>query len=870
MKWVALIRRAFSVFFKRILSMDRHCFGIRPAAVVTVLVFLGCLPCSVASSAVKHSGGHSGHGSHRQVEFSIRSLQSGAWSNPQTWNLKRVPKDGDRVLVTAGTRVEYDVQEPQVIRLLQVAGTLRFSREKDTLLNVGILKVQESDQCSEDGFACDFDAGETDGELQAVPDGSVATLDVGLPHDPIPAGRTARIRLHYLEGFNRDDAPAIACCSARMELHGSPLPRTWVKLGTDAKAKDQSVTLNADVAGWSVGDSIIVTATDWQGGGSSFRAGARSHRTPQTEERRISAIDGRTLTLDQPLKFNHAGSGEFRGEVALLTRNVVIESADPAGVRGHTVYHRSSSGGISYAQFAHLGKEGVLGRYPIHFHLVGDTMRGSSVRGVAVVDSHNRWVTIHNTNHLVVRDCVGYQSVGHGYFLEDGTEVGNLLAGNLGVQSYFGPRLKNLALPFDDNAGAAFWWANGRNTLAGNVGVENDQYAFRYDMKKSSQFDPALPLQNADGTQTVVDVRTIPIWKFEANEAHTNFAGMVVAANGDHQPDAPIEDQRMLEAIRAVDWTGPDAKHPHVIRNFTVWNAHYAFRPQSPSMLMDGLRIDRTEYGVYRPAFDNHEYRNVHLSRVGSEPFNRGMDDASAQVGRFTVDGLKLEGMRNDGQYHPLIHMTDNALGAGADAHFRNVSVVGCDPRRPVFNRGGSTRVDPFVKEGVPYFIHNHFGPGRHAKLVSTKAADLYGDGSGFRAEPPLTGDESRLAEVANIEFPRLLDPTDDLPPATLITDVRSQGENLIVSGATHDNGDVAGILVNGLPAKASMSPMPSQEQTVTGIVHWQIILPRPANGTLVAVASDAAGNVEPRGHRLSLTRAGHNSRAQGHGSGND
>ena len=63
-------------------------------------------------------------------------------------------------------------------------------------------------------------------------------------------------------------------------------------------------------------------------------------------------------------------------------------------------------------------------------------MRGSSVVGASIWDSGNRWITIHGTNYLVVRDCVGYQSVGHGFFLEDGTEVYNVLDRNLAVQAY--------------------------------------------------------------------------------------------------------------------------------------------------------------------------------------------------------------------------------------------------------------------------------------------------------------------------------------------------------------------------------------------------------------------------------------------------
>ena len=59
--------------------------------------------------------------------------------------------------------------------------------------------------------------------------------------------------------------------------------------------------------------------------------------------------------------------------------------------------------------------EDEKGRYSIHFHLVGETMRGSSVIGASIWDSHNRWITIHGTDALVVRDNVGYKSVGHGY-----------------------------------------------------------------------------------------------------------------------------------------------------------------------------------------------------------------------------------------------------------------------------------------------------------------------------------------------------------------------------------------------------------------------------------------------------------------------
>lgn len=808
---------------------------------------LSCMLAMVVTLQVAGSStlAAAGHTDQPSVEFSIRSIKDGRWSDASTWQPARVPASGDRLLITRGTTVEYDVASKDVLRLIQVVGTLSFARDRDTELNVALLKVQNSDSCSESGFACDFRHQTKGGEPTDAPEGHRPALLIGTPEQPIPAQHIARVRLHYLDGMSKEDAPAIACCSARMEIHGAPLQHTWLKLADDAKPGQNQLVVDDAVSDWRVGDEVIVTASQRGTAFGTYRAADGKASKAQTEARRIAAIDGAKLTLDKPLDFAHLGTGEFRSEVANLSRNVIVESADPGGVRGHTVYHRFSRGGISYARFAHLGKEGVLGRYAIHFHLVGDTMRGGSVRGAAIVDSHNRWITIHGTRYLVVRDCVGFQSVGHGYFLEDGSETHNLLDHNLGVQAYAGRRLPNQVLPFDENEGAAFWWANGRNTLVRNIGCENDQYGFRYDMQRTSGFDPVLPIVQADGSKKPVDVRTIPIWRFDDNEAHSNFAGMVVAANGGNQPDAPIEDQRMLDEIRKVDWTGPDTRHPHVIRRFTIWEAHYAFRPHSPAMLIDGLRIARATYGVYRPALENHVYRDVHLSDIGPEPFNRGMDDASAQTGSIAVDGLTIDDFNGGDQRHPIVHMSDNDLSSTSTAasHFRNVVWKNDNGRRPIFNRGGSVRVDPFVPTGVPYFVHDYFGPGRHAKIVSTKAKDLLADGRQYRSLPPLTGDESVAAEVTDVAWPQLLDEVDDEPPATIILSVASENGRLLVRGVSHDNGEIVSVEVNGTPAELRSS--------ASGVVDWQATVDAVPGELIVAFAKDEAGNTEQSPHRL-------------------
>jgi hypothetical protein len=500
---------------------------------------------------------------------------------------------------------------------------------------------------------------------------------------------------------------------------------------------------------------------------------------------------------------------------------------------------------MSYARFAHLGKEGVLGRYSIHFHLCGDSMRGSSLQGLAIVDSHNRWITIHGTEYLVVRDCVGYQSVGHGFFLEDATEVNNLLDHNLGVQAYRAKRLPEQVLPFDPNDGAAFWWSNGRNTLVRNVSCENDEYGFRYDLQKRSNFNPVLPVTMPDGSTQNVDVRTIPVWNFSGNEAHTEgIYGVLIAANGNDQPDTTIDDERMLREIRRVDWTGPDVQHPHVIRDFKTWQVHYAVRPHSPNMLLENVRIDRAVYGIYRPAFENQVYRNLVMTRTSSEPFNRGMDDASAQTGRITVDGLTFEDFNRYGL--ALIQMSDNNLSGDAESHFRNVTLR--DVQRALVDRGGGAKADPVTAKGVPVYLHDWFGPGRTAKVVATNAPDRDADGLKYEALPTVTGEESVAAEVSGVEFPELLQPVDDLPPATIILSVRRDGTQYVVRGVSHDNGEIARVLVNDREAEIVKAEY--------GVAEWEARV-GVADGKLVALAADVAGNDEQIPHKMEIRSSG-------------
>jgi hypothetical protein len=379
-----------------------------------------------------------------------------------------------------------------------------------------------------------------------------------------------------------------------------------------------------------------------------------------------------------------------------------------------------------------------------------------------------------------------------------------------------GKRLPKQALPFDANDGAGFWWTCSLNSFTRNVAAECDQYGFRYEATPTSALKLNFPIRQPDGTRKDTDPRTLPFVRFEGNEVHTSHG---------------LYGVNLGEGVNRV---GPDEKHPFVVKDLKIWDVHYGFRPQVPNLIVENLYIHKVAYGVYHPHFDNHFYKDVLISQTHTEPFNRGHDDLSVQYGLLAVDGLTFDGCRSGGM--PLVQISDDNPTGKAVTHMRNVKTVNWadgSKEKAVANLGGGPRPTPKSEKGVPIYLHDWFGVGRHALVVSTKSGEYKAAPDTFRAEKPLTGNESRAAEVKDVSFPKFPQPADDLPPATVITRVSKKDGKVLVRGSSIDNGSVKRVTVNGQEAKA----------TAANFAEWEITLDAAAE--LKAVAEDAAGNVE-------------------------
>jgi hypothetical protein len=549
----------------------------------------------------------------------------GKWSDPSTWEGSRIPTAGDIVLVRPGHRVTYDVASSAVIRSVHVGGVLTFSREKDTLLCAGLIRIAPGEECTEEGFDCHVPLPD------APKDGTQPALEIGSPDTPIPATVRATIRLTYVEGMDRESFPALICCGGRMDLHGAPLERTWQKLGYQTPILEHRVIpLPALPAGWRPGDRLLFPGTGQTSPVNERMLGIKMghllmRECSRSEVRTLAKAEDwdfspgmQLVGLDAPLKFNHDVLERWQGEIANLSRNVVVESADPQGERGHTMYHRGSAGSLSYVEFRHLGKRGVLGRYPVHFHLTGDTMRGTSVLGCSVWDSANRAIVLHASHYLVIRDNVAYDITGHAYFLEDGTETRNILDRNLACLVHEAAPLPEQTLPFDMNTGSGFWWANSLNVFTRNLAAECDHDGFRLEAVRTKEGPPRAAVRQADGSTAMRDLRTVPFIRFEDNEAHRmrffglNLNGMTVA------PASAERQLQQLGAAEDAEGVGPDIHHAFTVKNFRCWDAHWVFHGGSWNTELDGLDAFRSAHGLWRPMGTGQTWRRMRFELVDS------------------------------------------------------------------------------------------------------------------------------------------------------------------------------------------------------------------------------------------------------------
>jgi len=278
--------------------------------------------------------------------------------------------------------------------------------------------------------------------------------------------------LNGTKGTSTESNP-LSTGQAWMRLAGNPSPTTLTLSATPGPNKWWRPQDGTAL------DKMVITTTDYLPG--------------HSEEVFIDSIAGNTVTFHPALKWFHQNtrfplkdrlakaqdskgkprfgldSGmdqdlvnkgvEDRAAVALLTRSIRIVSAgDKAGEKfedagnvqanckngaevpycysfgAHTVFRQGFQKiQIQGVEFMNMGQAGVMSRYPVHFHEARQVPQDTWIKDSVINYSMTRWIVLHSTQGVLLQRNIGYKSIGHGFYLEDGTEADNKFYANLGI-----------------------------------------------------------------------------------------------------------------------------------------------------------------------------------------------------------------------------------------------------------------------------------------------------------------------------------------------------------------------------------------------------------------------------------------------------
>ena len=160
----------------------------------------------------------------------------------------------------------------------------------------------------------------------------------------------------------------------------------------------------------------------------------------------------------------------------------------------HSPGNESSIGRIENVQFFDVGQAFLLGKYPIHFHMMGRVTK-SYVRNNSIQQSYNRGTTIHGVHYLRVSRNVYYDVMGHTIFVEDAAETKNLIEYNVVVGTK-----PSFSLLNTDGTPGSFWITHPDNIFVGNRAAGSTHYGFWMDYQDTSigpSFNPNIKPMSA-------------------------------------------------------------------------------------------------------------------------------------------------------------------------------------------------------------------------------------------------------------------------------------------------------------------------------------------------------------------------------------
>ena len=426
------------------------------------------------------------------------------WSDPASWG-GPVPANNATVTIASGKRIWLD--QNLTLASLKIEGEL-LCADQNLAITAGMIMVHGKMTCGTPS--------------QPYTDNLTITLTGNKPANVAKDGSGMGTKLIGV------------MMGGVLNLHGEERT-SWLQLDDTARAGDNQITLS-EAPNWRAGDKLVITST------------AKNYKEAETVT--IKAINGRIVTLTANLKYRHFGEiqsysndertwdVDTRAEVGLLSRNIKVvgdtgSAAEKYGA--HVMVMVGSEAYLSGIEMTRVGQYGLKGRYPFHWHMALDAT-GQYIKNSSIHDSYNRCVTVHGTHNTVVADNVCFKHVGHGFFLEDGIEQGNLFDHNLGLWTIRPPEADAL-LETDFKQGpasrgpATFWISNANNTFTNNSAAGSDGLGYWYDTQDKVT-GPSATLAEAKNYSP----RKSTFGGFTGNTVHSSRMALSICSESSGRP----------------------------------------------------------------------------------------------------------------------------------------------------------------------------------------------------------------------------------------------------------------------------------------------------------------------------------------------
>lgn len=457
---------------------------------------------------------------------------------------------------------------------------------------------------------------------------------------------------------------------SRIEIHAQDAEKeSWVQLAKTAEAGSSFLTLSGKTK-WQAGDRVALASTSQD---------AHEAEEAVIKKVTVNANGTTTLTLDAPLKYTHFGekqtydngkSGadyrewtvDTRAEVGLLSRNVKIQGDEDSkadGFGGHTMVMNGAEMHISGAEFYLMGQKGLMGRYPLHWHMNGN-VEGEYVENSSVHHSFNKGITLHGIQNAWIEDNVVFDTIGHGYFLEDGSEFGNVLKDNLGFVTRQTETAAGASHKSDFTGVSTFWLTNPQNHMVGNhaAGSDNSGIWFTHQDKVMGT---SATVDDYKGYAPKHRIHGV----FDDNTSHSNSVNGLAHAQSINEANGTFSDSHYKGDFLIEDFTtyksGDQGIWTRSTSGVIIDNSVFADNKSGSFLAGRHLVKDSLFVGRSKNVTNDSDSESSGSSQFGAAS-GEGVRGHQFYDSPVALDGVHFAGFTND---------KDSALLAGSGFHRR-------------------------------------------------------------------------------------------------------------------------------------------------------------------------------------------------------